>query len=350
MTRPGRCFSIGGKDDGAYAGYIFKMGDKTEHNEILFWAGDNINISKKEDGEFYVNAVDTTYDIYNGAGVGLVPSSGGMVGDSIFLNENGHWSSFITKQGLRIETDKTNKTTTISGEVATTASMGMVPQVEAGQTGYISFMCADNTVAQPTWTGLDLLEGLEGQWEYDGTKSVFSLTCTTATDTNLGVVCVDTAMSETSTHPVQNKVITKAFTSIGEQITIIKTTLNNKANIASPELTGTPKAPTAAAGTNTTQIATTAFVRNAVDTAISGTAAFKGVVNANTEISNLTKFGAGWYWVVGTAGTYVGQTCEVGDTIMCTTDATSYSVDNFNVLQVNLVAMTTEEIDAICTI
>ena len=35
-----------------------------------------------------------------------------------------------------------------------------------------------------------------------------------------------------------------------------------KANLASPTFTGTPKAPTAAAGTSTTQIATTAFVKN----------------------------------------------------------------------------------------
>ena len=38
----------------------------------------------------------------------------------------------------------------------------------------------------------------------------------------------------------------------------------SKANLASPEFTGTPKAPTAASGTNTTQIATTAFVQAAV--------------------------------------------------------------------------------------
>ena len=42
-----------------------------------------------------------------------------------------------------------------------------------------------------------------------------------------------------------------------------------KANIASPEFTGTPKAPTATAGTNTTQIATTEFVTAAVTAAIS---------------------------------------------------------------------------------
>jgi hypothetical protein len=35
-----------------------------------------------------------------------------------------------------------------------------------------------------------------------------------------------------------------------------------KANLASPTFTGTPAAPTAAAGTNTTQLATTAFVRS----------------------------------------------------------------------------------------
>ena len=37
-----------------------------------------------------------------------------------------------------------------------------------------------------------------------------------------------------------------------------------KAPLASPALTGTPTAPTAAAGTNTTQLATTAFVQRAI--------------------------------------------------------------------------------------
>ena len=40
------------------------------------------------------------------------------------------------------------------------------------------------------------------------------------------------------------------------------------AKLASPALTGTPTAPTATAGTNTTQVATTAFVKTAVDTAV----------------------------------------------------------------------------------
>jgi hypothetical protein len=40
----------------------------------------------------------------------------------------------------------------------------------------------------------------------------------------------------------------------------IQTQINAKANTASPTFTGTPAAPTATTGTNTTQIATTAFV------------------------------------------------------------------------------------------
>lgn len=44
----------------------------------------------------------------------------------------------------------------------------------------------------------------------------------------------------------------------------------SKANLASPTFTGTPKAPTASAGTKTTQIATTAFVDTAITNALAG--------------------------------------------------------------------------------
>jgi hypothetical protein len=47
--------------------------------------------------------------------------------------------------------------------------------------------------------------------------------------------------------------------------TTLQNSINLKAALASPGLTGTPTAPTAGTGTNTTQIATTAFVKTAVD-------------------------------------------------------------------------------------
>lgn len=43
---------------------------------------------------------------------------------------------------------------------------------------------------------------------------------------------------------------------------------NEVAPLASPAFTGTPTAPTASAGTNTTQIATTAFVNQAIDSSL----------------------------------------------------------------------------------
>lgn len=49
-----------------------------------------------------------------------------------------------------------------------------------------------------------------------------------------------------------------------------QTALDAKAPLASPTLTGTPAAPTAAPGTNSTQIATTAFIKAAIDALVAG--------------------------------------------------------------------------------
>lgn len=71
-------------------------------------------------------------------------------------------------------------------------------------------------------------------------------------------------------------------TEINDEFAAIETAIATKANSLSPTLTGTPLAPTAASGTNTTQIATTAFV-TAADNAI--TAAYEA---ADDEIEART--------------------------------------------------------------
>lgn len=63
------------------------------------------------------------------------------------------------------------------------------------------------------------------------------------------------------------------FPNITGPVTVTHTQLNtvtSKADIASPTLTGTPAAPTASTGTNTTQLATTEFVTAAIAAAGSG--------------------------------------------------------------------------------
>ena len=123
-------------------------------------------------------------------------------------------------------------------------------------------------------------------------------------------------------------------------------TLTTLASDYSPTFTGTPKAPTASSGTNNTQIATTAFVADAVSTAVTGAVAYQGI--APTTFAP-TDYKAGWYWIVGTAGTYCGQTCEAGDMIFCKTAASAYSDANFDIVQTNLdiTQITNAEIDTI---
>jgi hypothetical protein len=58
-------------------------------------------------------------------------------------------------------------------------------------------------------------------------------------------------------------------TEIDNEFNSIAGAISSKADIASPTFTGTPAGPTATAGSNTTQLATTAYVRGEVDSATS---------------------------------------------------------------------------------
>jgi hypothetical protein len=75
-----------------------------------------------------------------------------------------------------------------------------------------------------------------------------------------------------------------------------------RAPLASPTFTGTPAAPTATAGTNTTQIATTAFVSAAIPTnSVKAWVNFLGVgtvaINASNNVSSITDNAVGDYTV-----------------------------------------------------
>lgn len=121
-----------------------------------------------------------------------------------------------------------------------------------------------------------------------------------------------------------------------------------KADKDSPIFTGTPKAPTAAAGTNTTQIATTAFVQSAVAAASTGAAKYQGGMTA-ASYGNLTTYKAGWYWVVTEAGTIAGESCEIGDMVFCNTDSTAgtKSDAHFDIVQNNIDAIPLSVINAL---
>ena len=131
----------------------------------------------------------------------------------------------------------------------------------------------------------------------------------------------------------------------------VQAQLNTKAPTASPSLTGTPKAPTAAAGTNTTQIATTAFVTAAVNNVLAAANAmvFRGTIGSSgaTVTALPASHHAGDVYVVKTAGTYAGETCEIGDMILCVSTGTAASDTDWTVVQTNLTGAVTGPTSAV---
>ena len=92
-------------------------------------------------------------------------------------------------------------------------------------------------------------------------------------------------------------------------------------------------APTKPAGTNSTDVATTAFVMEA----FSATDAmiYKGVINSAADFP--TVYQKGWTYKIATAGTYKGKVCEVGDMAIANKDVSSGGVDaDWDFIQANI--------------
>lgn len=113
--------------------------------------------------------------------------------------------------------------------------------------------------------------------------------------------------------------------------------LEDRAPLASPAFTGTPTAPTATKGTNTTQIATTAFVMSAFEAAdamvYKGTQAggSAGAYGALTPAAN-----KGDTYKVSAAGKIDGVAVEVGDMLICNTDGTAAATtSNYTTIKAN---------------
>ena len=122
--------------------------------------------------------------------------------------------------------------------------------------------------------------------------------------------------------------------------TLLNALHTDKADLASPTFTGTPAAPTASVGTNTTQIATTAFVAAEINSKIVAAQAmvFKGTIGTSpaTVQALPATHNVGDTYSVATAGTYAGEACEVGDLILCLTAGTSANDAHWTVQQKNI--------------
>jgi len=119
--------------------------------------------------------------------------------------------------------------------------------------------------------------------------------------------------------------IKATFPNINAPVTVTPAQLNdvvNKAPLASPALTGTPTAPTASSGTNTTQIATTAFVTAALQAVYPVGSIY---INATNSTNPGTLLGFGTWTAFGAGRVPVGF--NASDPLFDTAEETGGSKD-----------------------
>jgi hypothetical protein len=133
-------------------------------------------------------------------------------------------------------------------------------------------------------------------------------------------ITTDFAAKDALTTGDANKIV--KGTEITAELQAIRTAVNSKADTISPTLTGTPLAPTASSGTNTTQIATTAFVTTALQAIYPVGSIY---TNASVSTNPGTLLGFGTWTAFGAGRVMVGF--DSGNALFDTAEETGGSAD-----------------------
>lgn len=118
-------------------------------------------------------------------------------------------------------------------------------------------------------------------------------------------------------------------TEIDTEFNNIATAISTKADLASPTFTGTPAAPTASASTNTTQIATTAFVQAAISLGIQALHPVGSIYTAIVSTNPATLLGFGTWSAFGAGRVMVGF--DSSNALFDTAEETGGSADAITV-------------------
>ncbi len=127
----------------------------------------------------------------------------------------------------------------------------------------------------------------------DSTGAMFTVTPPANTNTTqvATTAYVQTELADlVNSAPATLDTLKELSDALGADANFATTVTNNlalKAPLASPTLTGTPTAPTAAVGTDTTQIATTAFVIDQIDASTQPGALYQTTAPANPEVGQI---------------------------------------------------------------
>lgn len=207
--------------------------------------------------------------------------------------------------------------------------------VTADATGKVTINGAATTAASGSANGTIAIDGKDVAVKGLGSAAY---TASSAYATAAQGTKADNAVPNTRTvngHALSaNVTVTKADVGLGNVTNESKATMFTNA-----ALTGTPTAPTAAGGTSSTQIATTAFVINEIGSKISAAQAlrFKGTIGTDGDVTELpANHTVGDTYVVKAAGNFAGEGCEAGDMIICVKSGTTAANGDWSVIQRNL--------------
>lgn len=115
-------------------------------------------------------------------------------------------------------------------------------------------------------------------------------------------------------------------TELDDEFDAISTAIATKANLASPEFTGVPTAPTASSSTNNTQIASTAFVQSLISALYPVGSIY---TNATSGVNPATLFGFGTWAAFGAGRVMVGL--DAGNALFDVVGDTGGSADAITV-------------------
>ena len=109
--------------------------------------------------------------------------------------------------------------------------------------------------------------------------------------------------------------------------------------INSPDLRGMPTTPTASKGDNSSQIANTAFVFEAIQDVLeeSKVLTFEGTVGVDGTVQELPdEHAKGDVYIISNSGLYAGYNCNIGDLIICIKDGLSKNDKDWYVIRTDL--------------
>ena len=310
------------------------------------------------------DAKQDTLEMIQGNGVSLIPDASA---DSIRINLDVDTDVFGFSSGVLTANAVGSSNNGVMTPALLTKLNGIATGAEVNQNAFSNVKVGSTTVAADAKTDtLELVAGSNVTLTPDATNDKVTIAATDTVYTHPSYTAHSTSAIYKFTNDATGHVNAATAAVASDIVNLLDTTPVNRATndasgnkisttyakLASPTLTGTPTAPTAAAGTNTTQIATTAFVTNAVGTATAGALQYKGVVTAESGISG-TSYKKGWYWIVGmpdlstTSITIAGKNCEAGDMVIAKQDKTSTLANDLDIVQSNIEVLSNSEIDAL---